>query len=249
MLRKQNLRHHILYEMKHGQSRFFSVWRAGIELYCAPTADARRSWQASMIHIALEGGCFVLSANQFCRRHDYPPAPEYIYSGLGETEPGPEEVVCAGGSVIISPAGTILAGPNFDGEALITADLGKCSHYLAMMQLLKNTMELFTSSTRPFRQVFFFFFLLIFILRVRYPFMYCIFPSHETSFLFCRHDRHCKSQVWFRRCWALLSPGCAELDSARPTVSSRYFHFGSTVTYGRKDMIDTWKSWNICHNC
>lgn len=100
-----------------------AMYGKGIELYCAPTADARRSWQASMIHIALEGGCFVLSANQFCRRHDYPPAPEYIYSGLGETEPGPEEVVCAGGSVIISPAGTILAGPNFDGEALITADL------------------------------------------------------------------------------------------------------------------------------
>lgn len=100
---------------------------AGVELYCAPTADARGTWQASMLHIALEGGCFVLSANQFCRRRDYPPAPEYVYSGFGESEPGPDEVVCAGGSVIISPTGTILAGPNFDGEALITADLGKQS--------------------------------------------------------------------------------------------------------------------------
>lgn len=100
-----------------------AMYGKGIELYCAPTADARGSWQASMLHIALEGGCFVLSANQFCRRRDYPPAPEYIYGGFGEDEPGQEEVVCAGGSVIISPSGTILAGPNFDGEALITADL------------------------------------------------------------------------------------------------------------------------------
>lgn len=100
-----------------------AMYAKGVELYCAPTADARGTWQVSMLHIALEGGCFVLSANQFCRRRDYPPAPEYVYSGFGESEPGPDEVVCAGGSVIISPTGTILAGPNFDGEALITADL------------------------------------------------------------------------------------------------------------------------------
>ncbi|KAH9568851.1 hypothetical protein CY35_03G100600 [Sphagnum magellanicum] len=96
---------------------------AGIEFYCAPTADARVTWQASMIHIALEGGCFVLSANQFCRWQDYPPAPEYVIGGMGEGEPSPEDVVCAGGSVIISPSGTILAGPNFEDEGLITADL------------------------------------------------------------------------------------------------------------------------------
>lgn len=100
-----------------------AMYAKGVELYCAPTADARGTWQASMLHIAIEGGCFVLSANQFCRRHDYPPSPEYVYGGFGEAEPSPDEVVCAGGSVIISPTGTVLAGPNFDGEALITADL------------------------------------------------------------------------------------------------------------------------------
>ncbi|KAF2321594.1 hypothetical protein GH714_000559 [Hevea brasiliensis] len=75
-----------------------------------------------MRHIALEGGCFVLSANQFCRRKDYPPTPEYIFSGI-EEDLTPDFVVCAGGSVIISPLGTVLAGPSFDGEALISADL------------------------------------------------------------------------------------------------------------------------------
>ena len=94
-----------------------------MEIYCAPTADARDVWQASMTHIALEGGCFVLSANQFCRRKDYPPPPEYVFSGT-EEDLTPDSVVCAGGSVIISPSGTVLAGPNYDGEALISADLG-----------------------------------------------------------------------------------------------------------------------------
>lgn len=99
-----------------------ALYGKGVELYCAPTADARESWQASMLHIALEGGCFVLSANQFCRRKDYPPPPDYVFGG-SEENMSPESVVCAGGSVIISPTGTVLAGPNFEGEALITADL------------------------------------------------------------------------------------------------------------------------------
>ncbi|GAB2214845.1 hypothetical protein Drorol1_Dr00019210 [Drosera rotundifolia] len=98
-----------------------AMYAKGVEIYCAPTADARQVWQASMTHIALEGGCFVLSANQFCRRKDYPPPPEYSFSG--DEDMDPESVVCAGGSVIISPLGTILAGPNYDGKALISADL------------------------------------------------------------------------------------------------------------------------------
>jgi nitrilase len=96
----------------------------GVEIYCAPTADTLPSWQASMTHIALEGGCFVLTANQFCRRKDYPPPPEYTFGGLDE-EPSPDTAVCVGGSSIISPSGTVLAGPNYEGEALLTADLGK----------------------------------------------------------------------------------------------------------------------------
>ncbi|KAB5552967.1 hypothetical protein DKX38_010278 [Salix brachista] len=46
--------------------------KARVEIFCAPTADAGEIWKASMTHIALEGGCFVLSSNQFCRRRDYP---------------------------------------------------------------------------------------------------------------------------------------------------------------------------------
>ncbi|KDP24028.1 hypothetical protein JCGZ_26722 [Jatropha curcas] len=99
-----------------------AMYGKGVEIYCAPTADARNTWQATITHIALEGSCFVLSANQFCRRKDYPPPPEYVFAGT-EEELTPDSVVCAGGSAIISPLGTVLAGPNFDGEALISADL------------------------------------------------------------------------------------------------------------------------------
>ncbi|KAK4607881.1 hypothetical protein RGQ29_001625 [Quercus rubra] len=98
-----------------------AMYAKGVEIYCAPTADPSKTWQASMTHIALEGGCFVLSAIQFCRRKDYPWT-EYVFSGT-EEDLTPDSVVCAGGSVIISPSGTVLAGPNYDEEALISADL------------------------------------------------------------------------------------------------------------------------------
>ncbi|KAI4382233.1 hypothetical protein MLD38_008222 [Melastoma candidum] len=98
-----------------------AMYTKGVEIYCAPTADTSLNWQSTVNHIAREGGCFVLSACQFCRRSDYPPPPEYTFSD--DASLSPDSVVAAGGSVIISPSGTILAGPNFEGEGLITADL------------------------------------------------------------------------------------------------------------------------------
>ena len=50
-----------------------AMYGKGIEIYCAPTADARDSWVASMRHIAVEGRCFVLSCNQFNHRRDFRP--------------------------------------------------------------------------------------------------------------------------------------------------------------------------------
>ena len=96
-----------------------AMYAKGIEIYCAPTADGRDTWVPSMRHIAVEGRCFVLSANQFCRRRDYPA--EYR-SGFGDD---PETVVSRGGSCIVDPFGNLLAGPNYDGEAVLTAEIDR----------------------------------------------------------------------------------------------------------------------------
>ncbi|XP_007027901.2 PREDICTED: bifunctional nitrilase/nitrile hydratase NIT4B isoform X3 [Theobroma cacao] len=98
------------------------LYAKGIEIYCAPTADAREEWRASMIHIAIEGRCFVLSANQFCQRKDYP-LPLKCIDGDSNGDLSLDTIICSGGSVIVSPSGTILAGPNYHGESLISADL------------------------------------------------------------------------------------------------------------------------------
>lgn len=93
-----------------------AMYNRGVEIYLAPTADARESWQATMRHVALEGRCFVLAANQFVTKADYPP---HYAAGLKD-EP---DIICAGGSVIISPMGEVLAGPLWNKEGLLTAVL------------------------------------------------------------------------------------------------------------------------------
>ncbi|GAB3752253.1 carbon-nitrogen hydrolase family protein [Spirosoma pomorum] len=93
-----------------------ALYQKGVEIYLAPTADARPSWQSTMQHIALEGRCFVLASNQFVRKSDYP---ERYQANLAD-EP---EIMSAGGSVIISPLGEVLAGPLWNEEGLLTAEL------------------------------------------------------------------------------------------------------------------------------
>lgn len=93
------------------------MYSQGITIYCAPTADDRDTWLPTMRHIALEGRCFVLTACQYITRGAYDDAHE---SALGDD---PDTVMMRGGSAIVSPSGQVLAGPNFDGETVLYADL------------------------------------------------------------------------------------------------------------------------------
>lgn len=94
-----------------------AMYAQRIQIYCAPTADGRPTWAPSMQHIALEGRCFVLSSNQFCRRRDYPA--DYV----SDLPQDPEAIVSRGGSCIVDPLGNILAGPLWDCEGVITAEI------------------------------------------------------------------------------------------------------------------------------
>lgn len=94
-----------------------AMYSKNVALYCAPTADDRDTWLPTMQHIALEGRCFVLTACQFIRKKDFP---DTVPVSLGDS---PDAVLMRGGSAIISPLGKVLAGPNFEGETILTADL------------------------------------------------------------------------------------------------------------------------------
>ncbi len=94
-----------------------NFYAQSIDIWCAPTVDERDIWQASMRHIAYEGRCFVLSACQYLTRDDYPSdfdhCPEAPVGGA----------LIAGGSVIVSPLGGVLAGPLRGQEGVISATL------------------------------------------------------------------------------------------------------------------------------
>ena len=74
-----------------------------------------------MRHIACEGRCFVLSANQFARRSDYPA--DYPIDG----DPSRTMVLCRGSSVIVVPAGRAArrARDRRGGDPAAELDLGR----------------------------------------------------------------------------------------------------------------------------
>lgn len=100
-----------------------AMYQQRVALYCAPTADDRDSWASTMQHIALEGRCFVLSACQHLRRSQFPAARmnNRLLDAV-KAEP-PDSVLMRGGSLIIDPLGKVLAGPVYNEDALLTAEL------------------------------------------------------------------------------------------------------------------------------
>jgi nitrilase len=93
-----------------------ALYEQGVEIYCAPTVDCRDTWAATMRHIAVEGRCFVLSATQFAVRADYPP-------DFPHDLPHDENIVIRGGSCVVDPFGTLLAGPVFDRREMLVTEL------------------------------------------------------------------------------------------------------------------------------
>jgi nitrilase len=95
----------------------FALYESGVEIYIASTADDGDAWQATLVHIARESRAYVVSPCHFQRASSYPAdfplASELEGAGL----------LGRGGSAILAPDGSYLAGPLYDDEGILYADL------------------------------------------------------------------------------------------------------------------------------
>lgn len=90
-----------------------SLYSQNVNLWFAPTADARPMWEGLMRTVGIEGRCVVVSANQCVRKKHLP---EWIVGSDASAKEENEEFVSRGGSCIISPFGDVLAGPLWEAE-------------------------------------------------------------------------------------------------------------------------------------
>ena len=94
----------------------YELYRQGVQIWVAPTADDSEGWQASMSHIAIEAGAFVVSAPQYIPASAFP---ESFPIQLPD-----DEVHGRGGAAIFEPVnGKAIAGPLYDKEGIVTADI------------------------------------------------------------------------------------------------------------------------------
>ncbi len=100
----------------------FALYERGVEVYLAPTADDSEAWHDSIRHIARESRAFVLSSCVFQRASSYPPDVPLAEGG---------ELLGRGGSAILAPDGSYLAGPLWDEEGILYADLEPDTLYTA----------------------------------------------------------------------------------------------------------------------
>src|SRR5206468_3069743 len=95
----------------------FALYESGIEIYIAPAADDAEAWQATLVHIARESRSFVIAPCHFQRAGSYPA--DFPLRDLIEQY----DVISHGGSAVLAPDGSYLAGPLYDEEGILYAEL------------------------------------------------------------------------------------------------------------------------------
>jgi nitrilase len=94
-----------------------ALYESGIEIYIASTADDSDEWQQTLAHIARESRTYVIAPCHFQRASSYPDD----FALASELEG--DDMLGRGGSAILAPDGSYLAGPVYDEESILYADL------------------------------------------------------------------------------------------------------------------------------
>jgi predicted amidohydrolase len=96
-----------------------ALHEAGEDVHVALWPTVHEMHQVASRQYAFEGRCFVLAAGSLMRAAALPAGLEAHSSKVSNDE----QFVMRGGSAIIAPDGTYLAGPIFEEEALLVATL------------------------------------------------------------------------------------------------------------------------------
>ncbi|MCQ6560227.1 carbon-nitrogen hydrolase family protein [Paenibacillus mendelii] len=95
-----------------------AMYAQGIDIYLAPTADARDTWQSTIRHIACEGRCYVISCNQFATKASYP-TDLACYEDIQDDA----DTLSRGGSAIVGPLGDYIVEPLYEQEGILISTL------------------------------------------------------------------------------------------------------------------------------
>ncbi len=96
-----------------------AIYAQNVEIYCAPTADHRENWLASMQHIGREGSAFVIGVAPTFEDSDIP-------SGLPSRDsisPVEGEWLMPGNGIVCSPLGEVIAGPMRNEKGFLKANI------------------------------------------------------------------------------------------------------------------------------
>jgi nitrilase len=94
----------------------YALYRQGPQIWLAPTMDDSASWPPLMQTIAFESGSWVVSVCGLSRRADHPAEVETVPTD------DDDEFITKGGTMIVAPDGTVLAGPVYGHEETLIAD-------------------------------------------------------------------------------------------------------------------------------
>jgi len=97
----------------------YALYAQGVEIYIAPTYDAGARWSASMQHIAMESGAWVVSAGVALHARDVPES----LPGKTALYPKTDEWINPGDSMIVAPGGKIVAGPLHEEYGILYGEI------------------------------------------------------------------------------------------------------------------------------
>ena len=98
----------------------YALYAQGLDLFVFPTWDTSDTWLASMRHIAMEGGCWVISTGTAIQGNDVPedfPERDKLFDD--------EEWINVGNATVVKPMGEVIAGPLNKDKGILYAEIDK----------------------------------------------------------------------------------------------------------------------------